>query len=158
VSETVKVGDRFPVAELVASDGERIDLEALTGPAIVYFYPANGSEVCTLEAALFNRAVDDFEASGIALVGVSVDDEESHRCFASDEGLRFPLVSDRGGELTDRLGIGKDFGEEYGVLARRTTYLLDRDGVVRQTWTLAPDDVPAHPAEVLEAARALVAS
>ncbi len=55
---------------------------------------------CTLQAVEFNRAVDDYQAANVALVGVSVDDDESHRCFAADQGLRFPLVSDDGGELT----------------------------------------------------------
>jgi thioredoxin-dependent peroxiredoxin len=159
VADSVKVGDKFPVSELVASDGRRLDLDALAGPAVVYFYPANGTETCTLEAVQFNRAVDDYEAAGVALVGVSVDDDESHRCFAHDEGLRFPLVSDAGGELTTRVGLIKDFGE-YGELARRATFLLDRNGVVRQTWKLEDGDVESgsHPAEVLDAARALGAS
>ena len=66
----------------------------------------------------------------VALVGVSVDDEESHRCFAEDQGLQFPLVSDPDGELTEKLGLIKDYGE-YGKLAGRVTLLLDRDAIVR---------------------------
>jgi peroxiredoxin len=157
VQESVKVGDRFPVSELVASDGQRLDLASLAGPAVVYFYPTDGTSTCTLEAVEFNRAVDDYKAANVALVGVSVDDEESHRCFAEDQGLRFPLVSDHGGELTGKLGLTKDYGE-YGLLAGRVTLLLDRDAIVRATWAPKEQDLKDHPRQALEAARALEAS
>ena len=157
MTESVKVGDKFPVSELVASDGRRLDLGSLPGPAVVYFYPADGTDGCTLQAVEFNRAVDDFAAANVALVGVSVDDDESHRCFAKDQGLRFPLVADTGGELTDTLGLIKDYGE-YGKLAGRVTLLLDRDAVVRETWSPEEQDFKDHPGQVLAAARALEAS
>ena len=157
MEQSVKVGDKFPVSELVASDGQRLDLEALAGPAVVYFYPADGTPTCTLQAVEFNRAIDDYEAANVALVGVSVDDDESHRCFAEDQGLRFPLVADDGGELTDRLGLTKDYGE-YGKLAGRVTLLLDRDAIVRETWSPEEQDLKDHPGQALDAARALEAS
>ena len=157
MKESVKVGDKFPVSELVASDGQRLDLEALAGPAVVYFYPADGTSTCTIQAVEFNRAVDDYQAANVALVGVSVDDDESHRCFAEDQGLRFPLVADVGGELTEKLGLIKDYGE-YGKLAGRVTLLLDRDAVVRATWSPEEQDLRDHPGQVLDAARALEAS
>jgi thioredoxin-dependent peroxiredoxin len=157
LEQSVKIGDKFPVSELVASDGQRLDLAALAGPAVVYFYPADGTSTCTLEAVEFNRAVDAYEAANVALVGVSVDDEESHRCFAEDQGLRFPLVSDHGGELSGKLGLTKDYGE-YGRLAGRVTILLDRDAIVRETWSPAERDLTNHPRQALDAARALEAS
>jgi peroxiredoxin Q/BCP len=157
VTESVKVGDKFPVSELVASDGRRLDLGSLSGPAVVYFYPADGTDGCTLQAVEFNRAVDDFAAANVALVGVSVDDDESHRCFARDQGLRFPLVADSDRTLTDTLGLIKDYGE-YGKLAGRVTLLLDRDAVVRETWSPEEQDFKDHPGQVLAAARALEAS
>jgi peroxiredoxin Q/BCP len=157
VTESVKVGDKFPVRELVASDGRRLDLGALPGPAVVYFYPADSTDGCTLQAVEFNRAFEDYAAANVALVGVSVDDDESHRCFVQDQGLRFPLVADSDRKLTDRLGLSKDYGE-YGKLAARITLLLDRDAVVRETWSPEEQDFKDHPGQVLAAARALEAS
>jgi thioredoxin-dependent peroxiredoxin len=154
VTESVKVGDKFPARALVASDGRRLDLESLDGPAVVYFYPADGTSTCTLEAVEFNRAVDDYAAANVALVGVSVDDDESHGCFAKDQGLRFPLVADVGGELSGKLGVIKDYGT-YGPLARRVTFLLDREAIVRATWSPDEQDLQDHPGQVLDAARAL---
>jgi thioredoxin-dependent peroxiredoxin len=150
------VGDRFPVSELVASDGQRLDLASLAGPAVVYFYPADGTSTCTIQAVAFSRAVDDYKAANVALLGVSVDDEESHRSFAEDQGLRFPLVSDHGGELAGQLGLIENFGE-YGMLAGRVTFLLDRDAIVRATWAPEEQDLKDHPGQVLDAARALEA-
>jgi peroxiredoxin Q/BCP len=123
----------------------------------VYFYPADNTPTCTRQAIEFSRAVDDFRSAGVALVGVSVDDEESHRCFAEDQGLQFPLVSDHNGELTEKLGLIKDYGE-YGKLPGRVTLLLDRDAIVRQTWSPEEQDLEDHPAQTLDAARALEAS
>jgi len=157
VEQSVKVGDKFPVGELVASDGQRLDLESLAGPAVVYFYPADGTSTCTIQAVEFNRALGDFKAAGVALVGVSVDDDESHRCFAEDQALEFPLVSDSDGELTAKLGLTKDYGE-YGKLAGRVTLLLDRDAIVRQTWSPEEQDLKDHPGQTLAAARELEAS
>jgi peroxiredoxin Q/BCP len=157
VQEAVKVGDKFPISELVASDGQRLDLESLAGPAVVYFYPADDTPTCTIQAIEFNRALADFAAAGVALVGVSVDDDESHRCFAEDQGLQFPLVSDHDGELTEKLGLTKDYGE-YGKLSGRVTLLLDRDAVVRQTWSPEEQDLEDHPRQTLDAAQALEAS
>jgi peroxiredoxin Q/BCP len=157
VTESVKVGDKFPVSELTASDGRHLDLGSLAGPAVVYFYPADGTDGCTLQAVEFNRAVDAYAAANIALVGVSVDDDESHRCFAEDQGLRFPLVADSDRKLADKLGLIKDYGE-YGKLAGRVTLLLDRDAVVRETWSPEEQDFKDHPAQVLASALALEAS
>jgi peroxiredoxin Q/BCP len=154
VQESVKIGDKFPAGELVASDGQRLDLESLTGPAVVYFYPADGTPTCTIQAVEFNRAIDDYTAANVALVGVSVDDDESHRCFAEDQRLRFPLVADTDGALTERLGLIKDYGK-YGKLPGRVTLLLDRDAVVRGTWSPEEQDLTDHPGQVLDAARAL---
>jgi peroxiredoxin Q/BCP len=157
VTESIKVGDKFPVSELVASDGQRLDLESLPGPAVVYFYPADNTPTCTMQAIEFSRALGEFKAAGVALVGVSVDDDESHRCFARDEGLEFPLVSDPDQELIGKLGLVKDYGE-YGKLAGRVTLLLDQDAVVRQTWAPEEQDLKDHPGQTLDAARALGAS
>lgn len=68
---------------------------------------------------------------GISVVGVSTDTAESHQRFASNEGLRFALVSDEAGALSREIGVVRDFGE-YGELAGSVTFLLDGDGVVRQ--------------------------
>ncbi len=150
----VEVGDRWPVTSLESHDGGRIDFTALGGPVVVYFYPKDGTPTCTREAIEFNRAYDRFREAGVGLVGVSVDETSEHECFAADEGLQFPLVSDPGGGIAKRLAVLADYGE-YGQLAARVTFLVDRDGIVRRVWRLEDGDVTAHPDETLAAAREL---
>ncbi len=140
----VSEGERFPVESLPAE---------IEGPAVVYFYPQDKTPGCELEARSFNAIYDRFEEAGVAVVGISVDSEESHRSFADECGLRFPLVSDEGGALTAQLGLMKQYGE-YGSMAARVTLLVDRYGVVRKVWTVT--DVAKHPEEALAAALELV--
>jgi thioredoxin-dependent peroxiredoxin len=83
----------------------------------------------------------------VRVVGVSIDPEEANRQFAADCRLDFPLVSDPGGELTNRLGLMKNYGE-YGEMAARVTLLVDGDGVVQERW--AVDEISAHVQEVVE--------
>jgi peroxiredoxin Q/BCP len=149
---TVTIGTRFPGEELETHRGDPLDLASLGGPAVVYFYPQDNTPGCTKEARAFEGLYNEFTAAGVTVVGVSVDDVESHACFADDHKLSFPLVADAGGQLTRRLGVLKDYGE-YGELAARVTFLLDRDGVIRRIWEVT--DPTAHPEEVLAAARAL---
>jgi thioredoxin-dependent peroxiredoxin len=133
----LEVGDRFPV--------EKLPIQP-EGPAVVYFYPEDLTPGCTLEAKGFNDRYDRFREAGYEVIGVSLDSEERHEEFRNECRLRFPLVADVGAVLTGDLGLLKDYGE-YGVLPRRVTFLLDADGIVRQTWDVT--DAAAHPDEVL---------
>ena len=135
----LEVGDRFPVEKLSVQPG---------GPAVVYFYPADLTPGCTMEARAFNDRYDAFRGAGYEVIGVSVDSAEKHDEFRNECGLRFPLVADPGAKLTGSLDLLKEYGD-YGTFARRITYLLDADGIVRQIWDV--DDAGGHPEEVLAA-------
>ena len=146
------IGSTFPAERLQTTDGAMLDLGALDGPAVIYFYPADGTETCTLQAVEFNRLAPRFADAGVTLVGVSSNDDESHRCFTSDHDLTFPLVADPERQLIGDLGIVKDFGE-YGMLSDRVTFLIDRDRTIRQVWH--PEDLTGHASETLAAASEL---
>jgi peroxiredoxin Q/BCP len=141
----IEVGDRFPVEQL---------RRKLDGPTIVYFYPADFTPGCELEARNFNGVYDEFRQIGVEVVGVSTNSAESHESWTNECGLRFPLVADPDAELTTGLGLMKQYGE-YGEFADRVTFLLDGEGIVRQVWSV--EDIDSHAAEALEAARELVA-
>jgi cysteine desulfurase family protein (TIGR01976 family) len=145
-------GDRFPVDLLPA--GLRNEDGTLPGPAVVYFYPKDGTDTCTRQAAEFSRQEPRFRQAGLALVGVSVDSADSHRRFAAEQGIGFPLVSDEDRRLGTAAGVLRDFGE-HGVLAGRVTFLLDRSGRVRRVWEV--EDVAANVAEALAAGTELAA-
>ena len=135
----LEVGDTFPLEKLPVSP---------EGPAVVYFYPADLTPGCTMEAKAFNDRYDAFREAGYEVIGISVDSGEKHDEFRSECGLRFPLVADDGAELTKSLGLFKQYGD-YGWFAARVTYLLDADGVVQQVWDV--EDAGGHPEEVLAA-------
>jgi peroxiredoxin Q/BCP len=136
----MQVGDRFPIEEVGLSKGD--------GPAVVYFYAQAGTDGCTLEAHEFNRSYPRLREAGVRLVGVSVDSEDVNEKFASDCGLDFPLVSDPGGELVNRLGLMKTYGE-HGDFAARVTLLVDEHGIVQERWAASVDDLPSHVEEVV---------
>jgi thioredoxin-dependent peroxiredoxin len=154
VNAALQLGDRFPADRLEATVGGSVDLAALDGPLLVYFYPRAGTETCTREAVEFNRHHAQFEQAGVRVLGVSVDPESEVASFAAEHRIRFPLVSDPDGSLTNRVGVMKTY-DGYGDMAARVSFLLDRDAVVRRIWRV--EDVVAHPLEVLEAARDLLA-
>jgi peroxiredoxin/dihydrofolate reductase len=148
--QLIAVGDPFPVGLL--PEAMRQQDGTLRGPAVIYFYPKDGTPTCTRQAVEFNQHAAQFERAGLELIGVSTDTAESHAAFAEAHELSFDLVSDADLRLSRSTGVLKDYGE-HGVLAGRATFLVDQAGVVRQVWTV--DDVVAHPAEVLQAAALL---
>ena len=135
----LEVGDRFPVEKLSVKP---------TGPAVVYFYPADLTPGCTMEAKAFNDRYDRFRDAGYEVIGVSIDSDERHEEFREECGLRFPLASDEGGALAGSLDLLKQYGE-HGTFAKRVTYLLDADGTIQRVWDVT--DAGEHPEEVLAA-------
>lgn len=138
----LQVGDRFPVERLTPVPD---------GPTIVYFYPAALTPGCTTEAKAFNDRYEQFREAGYEVIGVSIDPSDRNDEFRTECALNFPLVSDEEGRLTGELDLLKDYGE-YGILARRVTFELDADGIVRNVWEVT--DERAHPQEVLAAVSA----
>lgn len=112
-----------------------VELEAHTGGAVnpskveravVYFFPKAFTSGCTREAVRFNELYDRFKALGFEVFGVSTDGVETLRKFAERYGLRFKLLSDKGGGLARRLGILRPSGS-----AERITYILIKGSVVK---------------------------
>jgi peroxiredoxin Q/BCP len=145
----VAVGDRFPTEIL---DGLHNQVQAADGMTAIYLYPADNTPTCTRQAVEFQRASEALSAARVQVIGVSTDDEESHRGFAEDNDLSLGLVADPERRLVQELGALRDYGE-YGELSDRVTFLVDGEGIIRRIWHV--DDVVAHPAEVLAAAAEL---
>jgi thioredoxin-dependent peroxiredoxin len=132
---------------VIAFPIEKLGLAIGDGPVVVYFYPRAGTEGCTLEALEFNRSLPRLLEAGVRLVGVSIDPEEANAKFAADCELDFLLFSDERGELTNQLGLMKNYGE-YGDMAARVTLLVDDNGVIQELWSV--DDIRSHVQEVVE--------
>ena len=151
-------GDRLPDFVLPTDEGGTLSMVNLQGKTtVLYFYPRDDTPGCTSEAQAFRDALDDFTAAGVALVGVSADDPDSHRKFKTKHGLNFTLASDTDTSLARALGVWVEksmYGKTYMGM-ERATFLVDREWVIRKVWRKVK--VPGHAAEVLDAARRLAA-
>lgn len=146
-----KVGDLFPSVSGQTFDGHHLDLADLRGKknVVVFFYCKDQTSGCTREAIEFSQRLPEFHQKNAEVIGISVDSLVSHASFARKYELKVPLLSDKEKTLTKGLGIL----DEKGVSAKRTTFVLDKEGVVRRIF---PDvDVPGHVDKVLQAVKEL---
>ncbi|SFH72078.1 peroxiredoxin Q/BCP [Pseudomonas guineae] len=139
-----------------ATSGQTIELSALKGQQVViYFYPKDSTPGCTTEGQGFRDHYPAFQAANTVVFGVSRDGMKSHENFKSKQQFPFELISDKDEaicQLFDVIKLKKLYGKEYlGV--DRSTFLIDKDGVLRQEWRGVK--VPGHVDAVLAAAQAL---
>ena len=121
-------GDTAPDFSLPSADGSMISLSSLLehGPVVLYFYPADFTPACTVQACMVRDLQGELLASGLRVAGISPQSPESHRRFAEKHGLPFLLLSDQDKSAAKAFGVNGPFG--IGV--RRSTFLIDRDGRV----------------------------
>jgi peroxiredoxin Q/BCP len=126
----LEIGDKVPSFTLPDQDGNPFKLEdALAkGPLVLFFYPKDGTPGCTAEACSFRDASDEFIAAGATVAGVSSDNVASHRRFADEHTLKYPLLSDENGALRKTLGVPRSM---LGLFDGRVTYVIDKSGVLR---------------------------
>jgi peroxiredoxin Q/BCP len=105
-----------------------------------------------VEGQGFRDRAPDFEKQGVALVGASFDDVEDNRAFAEEHGFPFPLLSDHDRQAGERYETKRHPQEASPEYAKRRTYLIDPQGVIRKAYRVR--DIPAHPDEVLKDLRA----
>lgn len=128
-----------PVPDFTAltTQGEAFKLSDHTGKNVVlYFYPKDSTPGCTLEAQNFRDLRDQFEASNTLVVGVSRDSVKSHQNFTTKQALNFPLLSDADEKLCalfDVIKMKKMYGKEVRGI-ERSTFVIDRQGVLKQAW------------------------
>ena len=148
----IDVGDQAPEFEVATHDGQQIRLSDFRDQKVVvlFFYPMDGTPMCTKEACAFRDAYDDFAEAGAVVIGVSADSEEKHRRFATNNSLPFHLVSDAGGSLRKAFGVPKTMG----FLPGRVTYVIDKTGIVRLVFN-SQMSTDGHVEEALKVVREL---
>jgi peroxiredoxin Q/BCP len=148
-------GDKVPDLPLHLSGGGETSLSGYGGRWLVlYFYPKDSTPGCTTEGIDFNGLLPKFRKLGAEVVGVSRDSLKSHQNFCTKQGFRFELASDNDESLCNAFGVIKE-KNMYGrkVLGiERSTFLIDPDGVIRQSWR--PVKVAGHAQAVLDALKA----
>jgi len=149
---SIHVGDRAPDFALTSHAGERVCLAEFRGSkaVVLFFYPKDGTAVCTKEACSFRDAYEDFVQAGAMVIGVSSDSAESHQAFASGHRLPFVLLADTDGSLRKAFGVPKTFG----VMPGRVTYVIDKEGVVRHVFS-SQFSADRHVSEALAVVRQL---
>lgn len=130
----LSVGMQAPAINSKDQDGNPISLDQFRGKTVVlYFYPKDDTPGCTAEACDFRDNYQQLLSKDIAVLGVSVDDEESHKKFISKHSLPFPLISDTDHKIVNDYGVWVEknmYGKKYMGINRRT-FIIDEQGVIK---------------------------
>jgi peroxiredoxin Q/BCP len=122
----LNTGDPMPDSTLVGEQGLLNLRDKIGKPLVVYFYPADETYGCTIEACSFRDQYEDFVAAGAEVIGISRDDTSSHAKFKANHKLPFTLLSDPGGKVSKTWGLRTVLG-----IPARVTFVFDAQGVVR---------------------------
>ena len=132
---TLKEGDKAPNFTAKNQNGETTTLSQYEGKTVVlYFYPKDDTPGCTAEACDFRDNYQSLLSKGYQVIGVSTDNEKSHKKFESKYSLPFPLIADE----------EKSIVEAYGVWVEKSMYGKTYMGTARTTFVIAPDGVIKH--------------
>jgi peroxiredoxin Q/BCP len=147
----LKPGDPAPDFETRDQDGNPVRLSDFRGKKVVlYFYPKDDTPGCTAEACDLRDNYDRLLAQGYAVLGVSVDDEKSHRKFIQKFNLPFPLLADTDQKLVNAYGVWVEknmYGRTYMGTARKT-FVIDEAGVIADV--IEKVDTKNHTSQILK--------
>ena len=155
--QPLKEGDPAPEFALPASTGETIALKDFRGKqaVVLYFYPKDDTPGCTIEACGFRDTAKNYDKAGAAILGVSLDNLNSHLKFSQKFSLPFPLLSDESQAVSKAYGVYKlkqMYGKEYWGI-ERTTFLIDKSGKIAKIYPKVKVDDHHH--QVLKDVKAL---
>ncbi|MGI4021437.1 MAG: thioredoxin-dependent thiol peroxidase [Janthinobacterium lividum] len=131
----LKESDKAPEFTAKDQNGKTVSLADFLGKnLILYFYPKDDTPGCTAEACDFRDNYQILAQQGYQVIGISTDDEKSHKKFESKYALPFPLLADPGKEIVASYGVWVEknmYGKLYMGTAR-TTFLIDQDGIIQK--------------------------
>ena len=127
---TLTTGDKAPGFTAKDQNGKEVSLADFKGKTtILYFYPKDDTPGCTAEACDFRDNYQSLLSKGYEVIGVSTDDEKSHKKFETKYSLPFPLIAD----------VDKNINEAYGVWVEKNMYGRKYMGTARKTFVIGPD-------------------
>ena len=119
------VGTKAPNFTTKNTNGETVSLSDFAGKTVVmYFYPKDDTPGCTKEAQSFRDNYEEYQGKEIVVLGVSRDDEASHKAFTEKYGLPFQLLADVDGSIT------KAYDVDGGNYSKRVTYIINGEGAI----------------------------
>jgi peroxiredoxin Q/BCP len=142
---TLKEGDDAPDFNLQSDEGNTVKLSDFKGVSnvVLYFYPKDRTPGCTKQACNFRDNISNFKELNAVVLGVSVDDVESHKSFKEKENLNFTLLADTDKEVTKKYGVLNMVG-----VASRVTFVIDKNGKISRIYEKV--DVNENYKEILE--------
>jgi len=130
---TLKEGDKAPDFTAKDQNGKTISLADYKGKnVILYFYPKDDTPGCTAESCNFRDNYQVLSKIGFEVIGVSTDDEKSHKKFETKYSLPFTLIADNEKQIVETYGVWVEknmYGKQYMGTAR-TTFLISADGII----------------------------
>ena len=130
---TLKEGDKAPDFTANDQNGKTVSLSDFKGKnVILYFYPKDDTPGCTAEACDFRDNYQSMLGQGFEVIGVSTDDEKSHKKFETKYSLPFPLIADTDKSINEAYGVWVEknmYGKKYMGTARKT-FLISKDGTI----------------------------
>ncbi len=143
----LKIGEPAPDFNLLDAKAEMVSLASFKGHWLVlYFYPKDDTPGCTKEACHFRDDLHALEKLGAKVVGVSIDNGNSHAEFAKKYNLPFPLLSDSDGAVANKYGALTNL--VFFKMAKRYTFLIDPQGVLRKSYLSV--DTSRHSQQIID--------
>ncbi|MBS7564539.1 thioredoxin-dependent thiol peroxidase [Mucilaginibacter sp. Bleaf8] len=132
---TLQEGDKAPDFTAKDQNGNTVSLSDHLGKTVIlYFYPKDDTPGCTAEACDFRDNYQSLAAEGYEVIGVSTDDEKSHKKFVTKYNLPFTLIADDEQQIVNSYGVWVEknmYGKKYMGTAR-TTFIISPDGIVNK--------------------------
>ncbi|WP_081671025.1 thioredoxin-dependent thiol peroxidase [Sporocytophaga myxococcoides] len=131
----LKVGDVAPDFTSKDQDGKVVTLSSLKGKKVIlYFYPKDNTPGCTKEACNLRDNYELLQKEGYTVLGVSPDDEVSHRTFKNQFNLPFTLIADVDKSIHQKYGtwVEKERGGEKFMGTSRVTFIIDEKGFISE--------------------------
>ncbi|PWK77771.1 peroxiredoxin Q/BCP [Mucilaginibacter oryzae] len=148
---TLKEGDKAPDFTANDQNGKAVSLADYRGKnVILYFYPKDDTPGCTAESCDFRDNYQSLLGKGYEVIGVSTDDEKSHKKFETKYSLPFTLIADSSHEIVEAYGVWVEknmYGKKYMGTAR-TTFVIDAEGIIKHVITKV--DTKASSQQVLD--------
>lgn len=129
----LQAGDKAPDFKTTDQDGNVVSLKDFKGKKVaLYFYPEDDTQVCTVQACNLRDNYDELKKHGITILGVSPNDQKSHKKFEQKFKLPFPLLVDEDLKLANKYGVWAEkvlYGNRHmGIV--RSTFLIDEKGKI----------------------------